>query len=70
MTEATSASPEACALVGLPRGKHWIRIQASDEIPMETVSRLADEDDLSSEIQNGYLLVHGEKEKIKAFVKR
>lgn len=56
---------------GLPRGKRWIRIQVSEDRPQEDIERLADENGLSCRMQeNGYMLVYGESEKIKSFVKK
>lgn len=55
----------------LPKDRHWIRILTSDEILGEDVQKLAVELDLSVDKQeDNYLLVHGEKSKIKEFVKK
>jgi len=56
---------------GLPRGHHWVRIQISEETPEKEVKRLAEESGLSYKKQKGgYVLVYGEKEKLKLFVKK
>ncbi|MBS7654372.1 DUF2096 family protein [Candidatus Bathyarchaeota archaeon] len=56
---------------GLPREMKWVRIQASDEIPVETIRNIAEKIGLKSMIQEDrYVLIFGEKEKIKAFIKR
>lgn len=56
---------------GLPKGEHWIRVLPSDEILEENVAKLADELELSYKMQNdGYILVYGDKKKIKDFVKK
>lgn len=56
---------------GLPREKKWLRIQASDEIPIETIRNIADEIGLESRIQeDGYVLIFGEEKKVKAFIKK
>jgi hypothetical protein len=56
---------------GLPREQRWIRIKLSDEMPVERIRALAEKLKLSSEIQmDGYLLVYGEDEYIKQFVKK
>jgi len=56
---------------GLPRDKHWVRIQVSEDTPREDIERLAEERGLSYRMQeNGYLLVYGDKEGIKSFVKK
>lgn len=56
---------------GLPRGKHWVRVQISEDTPQEDVVRLAKESKLSHKMQkNGYILVYGDGESIKSFVKK
>jgi hypothetical protein len=55
----------------IPRNKNWIRIQISEDIPREEMEKLVGENGLSYRLeQNGYILVHGDKEKIKSLVKR
>lgn len=54
---------------GLPRSGRWVRIKVYDEIPQKDIERLAEENKLLCKMQaNGYLLVCGDVEKIKAFV--
>lgn len=56
---------------GLPRGKYWVRVQVSEDMPKNDVKRLAKENKLSSKMQkNGYMLVYGDVEKVKLFVKK
>jgi hypothetical protein len=56
---------------GLPRQQSWIRITASDELPLEKVRSLARDSGLSYvEQPENILLVHGEKEEVKNFVKK
>ncbi len=56
---------------GLPRGKHWVRVQVSKDMPKNDIKRLAKENKLSSKMQkNGYMLVYGDVEKVKLFVKK
>ena len=56
---------------GLPREQRWIRVKLSDEMSVETLRALAEELKLFSEVQmDGYLLVYGEEEHIKQFVKK
>jgi hypothetical protein len=56
---------------GLPRDKNWVRIQISEGTPKEDVERLVRENKLSFKIQkNGYMLVYGNGESIKSFVKK
>jgi len=55
---------------GLPRGKHWVRVQISKDTPQKDIRRLAKEEKLSYKMQkNGYMLVYGNIESIKSFVK-
>lgn len=55
---------------GLPRGKHWVRVQISKDTPRKEIERLAKEKKLSCKMQkNGYMLIYGDTKSIKAFVK-
>ncbi|MEM0357968.1 MAG: DUF2096 family protein [Candidatus Bathyarchaeia archaeon] len=56
---------------GLPREQRWIRVKPSDDMPLDSLKALAEELKLSHEEQSdGYLLVYGEDERIKEFVKK
>ncbi len=56
---------------GLPRGKHWVRIQISKDTPKKETERLAHETGLSCRMQqNKYMLVYGEDAEIRMFVKK
>ena len=56
---------------GLPRDKNWVRVQISEETPREDMERLVKENKLSCKMQkNGYMLVYGNGESIKSFVKK
>jgi len=56
---------------GLPREQKWIRVKPSSELPIEKLKSLAEESNLSYNVQNdGYLLVCGEEKHIKEFVKK
>ena len=56
---------------GLPRGKHWVRVQVSESMSKNDVKTLAKENKLTSKMQkNGYMLVYGDVEKVKLFVKK
>lgn len=56
---------------GLPREQHWIRIKPSGDIPLEVLKAVADELKLSFEVQSdGCLLVYGEYNRVKDFVKK
>ena len=56
---------------GLPRDKNWVRIQISKDAPREDVESLVKENKLSCKMQkNGYMIVYGNGESIKSFVKK
>jgi len=56
---------------GLPREQRWVRIKPSEEIPLEALKTLAEDLNLSHEVQSdGYLLVYGEDKLVKEFVKK
>lgn len=56
---------------GLPREQRWIRVKPSEEMPIESLKALAGELNLSFEVQSdGCLLVYGEDERLKDFVKK
>ncbi len=58
-------------VLGVPRDKNWVRVQVSDDTPRKDVERLVKENRLSCKIQkNGYMLVYGNGESIKSFVKK
>lgn len=54
---------------GLPRGKKWVRVQVLAETPKSEIKKSATECGLSTKMQaDGYMLVFGDDEKLKAFV--
>jgi len=56
---------------GLPRDRPWIRIQVSKETPRGEIEKLAEEKGLEYKMQdNGYIIIYGDGEKIKALVKK
>ncbi len=56
---------------GVPREQKWIRVKPSAELPIKGIKALADESNLSYNLQNdGCLLVYGEDQRIKDFVKK
>ena len=56
---------------GLPRHQKWIRITPSPELSIEKLKVLAEELCLSFKVHNdGHLLVYGEDESVKDFVKK
>ncbi|MCW4020485.1 MAG: DUF2096 family protein [Candidatus Bathyarchaeota archaeon] len=57
--------------VGIPRDKRWVRIEPSEEIPIEKIKHLSKELGLKNKTQeDGYVLVYGEEDKVKEFVKK
>lgn len=64
---------EECRFVpGLPRDKKWIRVKISDKDFQNTLMHIAEEAQLSFQLQeDGYMLVYGEdEEKLKNFLKK
>jgi hypothetical protein len=62
---------DARFVAGVTRQQKWIRVKPSTELPMEKLKKLAEESNLSLNIQNdGFLLVQGEDERVKDFVKK
>lgn len=56
---------------GIPKGKHWVRVQVSEETPQREIEILAKENRLSlKRHDDGYVLVYGRNENIKSFVKK
>jgi len=56
---------------GVPKGKSWVRIQTSDDIPLETVKNLAKELKISLKLQEeNHVLLYGDKNQLKLFVKK
>ena len=55
----------------VPRDKTWVRIQTSEDTPPEKVKKLVEASKLSYKMQkNGHILVYGNGENIKIFVKK
>lgn len=56
---------------GLPRGKCWVRVQVSEDTSQEDIEDLAEEIGLLHKMQeNGFVLVYGDDESVKSFVKK
>lgn len=68
--EPETDKPASQFIAGIPRSEHWIRILPSDDLVQEDVERLADELGLQHNLQDGYVLIHGEEPKVKEFVKK
>lgn len=65
------AAEESRFIAGVPRDRRWIRIKTSADLPAETVKALAEKAGLSVEEQaGGFLLIYGEDELVKDFVKK
>jgi len=57
--------------VGVPRDKHWIRIKPTEEMPLDVIRQISAEFGLEHDIQDdSYVLIYGDKEQIKKFVKK
>jgi hypothetical protein len=72
-TKAVEEKPESSSkfVPGLPRGQKWVRVQVTDDTPEKEVKRLAEETGLSFKAhKDGHMLVFGEDEKVKLFVKK
>lgn len=55
---------------GVPRDKNWVRIQITNEAPLEKMQKMAKQNNLEYTTQeNGHLVVYGEKNNIKSFVR-
>ena len=69
--EETEEKNEACRLVfGVPRDKNWVRIQITEQAPLKELQKLAKQNSLDyTPKENGYLVVYGEKNNIKSFVR-
>jgi len=72
-TKAAGEKPEPSSkfVLGLPRTQKWVRLQTSKETPEKEIRKLAEETGLSFRMQkDGYMLVYGDDEKLKLFVKK
>lgn len=55
---------------GVPRDKNWVQIQISKDTPKDLVIKYAQKNGLSYvERENGQIIVYGNKENIKSYVK-
>jgi len=69
--EREKPEPSSRFVPGLPKGKKWVRVQVSKETPEREIKKLAEETGLSSKMhRDGYLLVYGDDEKLKHFIKK
>ncbi len=57
-------------LPSVPRGRKWVRIAPSSDLPISKLTKLAEKTGLSLKIQNdGCLLIQGEEKNIRNFIK-
>ena len=70
-TEEGIGSTVSKFLPGMPRDTPWVRVKIAEDIKQEIVEALAQESGLrTSDKENGYLLVYGEKEKLNVFMRK
>jgi hypothetical protein len=72
-TKAENEKPNSSSkfVAGLPRGQKWVRVQVTEDTSEKEIRQLAEETGLSCRLQNdGYLLIYGEGEKLKLFLKK
>ncbi|MEM1586380.1 MAG: DUF2096 family protein [Candidatus Bathyarchaeia archaeon] len=56
---------------GLPREEKWVRVQVTEITPLEFIREVAGEFNLKLRVEDdGYALVYGAEESVKAFIKR
>jgi hypothetical protein len=70
-TEEDVGSSVSKFLPGMPRDTPWVRVKISEDIRQEIVEALAKESGLqTSDKEDGYLLLYGDKEKLSFFIKK
>lgn len=65
--------PEAATkfVPSVPKGKKWLRVQITREMPQKETAKLAAECGLTTKMQpDGYMLVSGDEKQIKLFVQK
>jgi len=63
--------PTSGFIPGVPRDKYWIRMKATEDIPLYKIKGIAAESGLEHKIhENQYIIVYGEKGRIQDFIKR
>ena len=63
--------PSSKFVPGLPRGQKWVRVQVTEDMTEKEIRQLAEETELFWRLQDdGYMLVYGEDEKLKLFLKK
>lgn len=67
----TETEPTRRFPIGIRRDKSWVRMEPSREMPVEKIERFAEGEGLEFRTEkDGYLLVYGEKNALKRFVKK
>lgn len=61
---------ESKFITGVPRDQKWIRVKPLPNLPVEKLMQLAEKTNLSFREENEHLIVHGNAENIKNFVKK
>ena len=68
---AKTEKTETKFITGVPRDQTWRRVKPLVSLPAEQLKQLAEETSLSfREEQDGHLIIHGDAENIKKFVKK
>jgi len=69
--ETTGSAGTATFVSGVPKGAHWVRLKTSEVTIDEELTILLAQSELSTKTQDdGYLLIYGRKEDVKAFLKK
>jgi len=67
---AAPPRPVSKFVSGVPKGKHWVRVQATELAAVQEFETLLGEFALSALAQeDGYMLIQGDKENVSAFLK-
>jgi len=65
------SAEESRFIAGVPRDQKWLRVEPLTNLPVEKLKQLAEETNLSTSIQkDGRMLVYGQAEDLKEFVKK
>ncbi|MEM2921387.1 MAG: DUF2096 family protein, partial [Candidatus Bathyarchaeia archaeon] len=62
--------PVRVFISGVPKGQHWVRIRATEDIGQRELCSIATQRGLECKVQeNGYVLVFGRAEDVKVFIR-
>lgn len=67
---ADKTEDQARFVPGIPRGRKWIRVKPTNELPLETLKTMADESNLNHKTQQNQLLIYGEDKPLKDFIEK